>query len=109
MKELYINDNYHIQIDPDTKEISSPISDSYGVKRMYAIQEPTHITYRCGEVQHRADANTGDVVCILYHKDYKQEMIVIKNEQLYDNIIDKHARYQREKEIWAESKKRRKQ
>ena len=72
---------------------------------MYAIQEPTHITYRCGETQYKADADKGDVVCIFYHKDFKQEMIVIKNEQLYDNLIDKHDRDQQEKERWAESKK----
>lgn len=101
MKELYINDNYHIQIDPNTKEISSPISQGYSVKRMYAIQEPTHVTYRCGEVQYKADVDKGDVVCIFYHKDFKQEMIVIKNEQLYDNLIDKYASDQREKEEWA--------
>lgn len=73
---------------------------------MYAIQEPTHVTYRCGEVQYKADVDKGDVVCILYHKDFKKEMIVIKNDELYDNLIDKHARDQQEKERWAKQQEK---
>lgn len=68
---------------------------------MYAIQEPTLIIYRCGETEYTANAEEGDVVCILYHEDFKKEVIVIKNDELYDNLIDKHARDQQEKERWA--------
>ena len=72
---------------------------------MYAIQEPTVVVYRCGEVEYHENVDKGDVVCILYHKDFKKELIVIKNKELYDNIIDKFIRDQQEKERWAESKK----
>ena len=76
---------------------------------MYAIQEPTTVIYKCGEVEDKVCADKGDVVCVLYHKDFKKELIVVKNEELYDNLIDKHAQDQQEKEQWAkelsESKK----
>ena len=72
---------------------------------MYAIQEPTIVVYRCGEAEYHETVDKGDVVCILYHKDFKKDLIVIKNEELYDNLIDKHVRDQQEKERWAESKK----
>lgn len=68
---------------------------------MYAIQEPTTVVYRCGETENRVSADKGDIVCVLYHKDFKKELVVIKNEELYDNLIDKHARDQQEKEQWA--------
>lgn len=72
---------------------------------MYAIQEPTSIIYRYGEVEYHENADKGDVVCVMYHRDFKKELIVIKNEELYDNLIDKSIRDQQEKERWAESKK----
>lgn len=105
MKQLYINNNYYIQIDPDTNHIDHPINFSYSVKSMYAIQEPTSVTYSCGETEYHETADKGDVVCVLYHKNFKKDLIVIKNEELYNNLIDRFIRDQQEKEDWAESNK----
>jgi len=68
---------------------------------MYAIQEPTTVVYKSGEAEDKVCADKGDVVCVLYRKDFKKDLIVVKNEELYDNLIDRNAREQREKEEWA--------
>lgn len=105
MKELYIGaNNTHIQIDPENKQIVDTIDTGYCVKRMYAIQEPTHIIYKTGETQICADADAGDVVIIFYHNEFTNELVVVKNEQIYNNLIDKHNKEQQQKEEWAKSK-----
>lgn len=81
------------------------INYGYSVEKMYAIQAPTVVSYRKGEVSAHLEAKPGDVVCVMSHKCFDDEILVITNDKLFNNLVNRHIKDQEEKIKWAESKK----
>ena len=100
-----MNDDYNIIIDQETNK-ASKLDGFYSVfRRVYPVTEDMHLVYNSGEYSFEADVKKGSLIGILYSREYKDEIIIIECKALFDNIMDRIAREQKEKEEWAKNKK----
>ncbi len=103
MKELYINADTNILVDTENKTAGKLQGYGYVIKRLIAIEEPMHIIYNCGERDAQFDAEAGDVLAILYHKDFDKDVIILKDKELYDSLLIRKEKDEEEKLAWAEN------
>lgn len=104
MKTLYVTQGSNILINPDDNTADKIESSPVSIDRVYLIEEPTHIVYGYGETHIEADADKGDLVVVFYNREFDNRMIVVKNEQWTENIVEFYRKEQEEKERWAASK-----
>ena len=96
-----MNGDYNIIVDPENNKVSK-VEGFYSIfRRVYAVTEDMHFVYNSGDYEFETDVKKGDLIGILYHREYKDEVVIFKCEKLFDNIIDRIDREQKEKEKWA--------
>lgn len=104
MKTLYLTRGNNILIDIENNTADKLSSARQGIDYIYKVTEPMHIIYQCGEVRKEADAEAGDIIITFYDKVFDNQMIVVKNEDWFNNITNYEKREQEEKLKWAAGK-----
>lgn len=100
MKTLYIS-RRNILIDSENNSCDSIPSSRAGIEDIYLAKEPMRVVYGLGNCHKEADVEAGDIIVTFYVDDFKTKMIVVKNEEWADIILDYEKKQQEEKERWA--------
>lgn len=104
MKTLYLTrggSNVLVDLENNT---ANRISTRRGaIDSIYLAEEPMHIVYGSGEYKKELDAEKNDIIVTFYHDTFKNQIIVIKNEDWFDNLVEYEKKQQEEKERWAAS------
>lgn len=65
-----------------------------------------HVVYGSGDKHQEADVQKGDIVVTFYHNTFKNQLVIIKNNDLWtENLVEYRKEEQKEKERWAQAAK----
>lgn len=103
MKTLYITRGNNIVIDTENNTVDKFNTCRQAIDYIYLVEEPVHIVYGSGDIKTETDADKGDIIITFYDKVFKHQMIVVKNDQWAENLIEYKKKEQEEKERWAEA------
>ena len=103
MKTLYITNNSNILIDTENNSCNTLRCDRGGVNDVFLVDEPMHIVYGYGEHHRELDAEAGDII-ITFYSDFINKLIIVKNEDWKNNLIDYRKQEEEEKLRWAAQK-----
>ena len=101
MKTFYISNNGNIAVDTDNNSCGSLSTEREAISRIYLAKEPMHVVYESGEYKKEVDVEKDDIIIVFYDHAFKHKMIVVKNGDWADNIIEYNAEEQKRKEEWA--------
>lgn len=104
MKTLYLTRGNNILIDVENNTADRLSSARQAIDYIYKVTEPMHVVYQCGEVRKEADAENGDIIITFYDKVFDNQMIIVKNEDWFNNITNFEKREQEENLKWAAAK-----
>ena len=104
MKTLYLTRGANILVDQENNKATRIDSARQGIDYIYLVEEPMHVVYGCGEKHQETDAEKGDIIVTFYNDTFKNELIVVKNEQWRENLNLYNKKIQEEKERWAAKK-----
>lgn len=92
-------------VNPETMEMDRVISDSLYIDRLYLIEDSCHVKCcRDDADDEEFDAEPGDVIAFFWKDSIPHKTIIVKSEELKDNIEFHRAERQKQKEAWAAKK-----
>ena len=103
MKNLYITRGNNICIDIENNTVDKLPTSRQAIDYVYSVKEPMHVIYGCGEYKKEADAEPGDIIVTFYDRVFKNQMIIVKNNEWFENVVEYEKKEQEEKERWAKS------
>lgn len=102
MKNLFITSEGNVSFDTETQECNPCGSDISNVRRVFLIDEPTHVVYKFGDKTSDVYAEPDDIIVVFYNNDaFKNQMVLAKSAKWVDNIRSYRAAEQKRKEEWA--------
>lgn len=101
MKTFYISNNGNIAVDTDNNSCGSLSTEREAISRIYLAKEPMHVVYESGEYKKEIDVEEGDLIVVFYENAFKNKMIVVKNSEWTENLVEYNAEEQKRKEEWA--------
>lgn len=104
MKTLYITTGANIIVDDEAKTADKLETQRSAINNIYLAEEPMHVVYGSGEYQRETDVEKDDLIISFYSRDFKHKMIVVKNQEWVENLVEYNKKQQEEKERWAASK-----
>lgn len=104
MNTLYITEYSNILVDTENKKANKLPTQRASINQIYLAEEPMHVVYGCGEYHKELDVEKGDIIITFYCKTFKDSIVVVKNEDWLNNLLDYNKRQQEEKERWASVK-----
>lgn len=104
MKTLYITRGNNILVDTENNTANRIDTARQGIDNMYVAKEPMHVVYGVGEYHRETDVDANDIIVTFYPSEFKNKMLIIKNPEWVENILDYEAKQQEEKIRWAEAK-----
>lgn len=104
MKTLYITTGSNILVDHETNTANRLETEITAIDRVYIAEYPMHVVYGSGEYHSEADVEKGDIIVTFYRGSFKNRMVVVKNEQWLENLLQYRKEQQEEKERWANAK-----
>lgn len=100
MKTLYLTRGNNIVIDPENESADKLASERVGIDNLFYIKEPMCVVYGYDNKTVSVDVETGDIV-IAFYTNVKNPVVIVKNEQWVENILQLQKEAQEEKERWA--------
>lgn len=104
MKTLYLTENNNIVIDTDNNSADRINRARLAINDAFIIKEPMHVVYGFDGNKKEMDADKGDIVITFYEDSFPNKVIVIKNDQWVENLLEYEKKEQEEKERWAAQK-----
>lgn len=101
MKTLYISRGSNIIIDTENNTANRTEACRQGIDNLFLAEEPMHVVYGYGEFQKECDVEKGDIIVTFYNDSFKNRMIIVKNEEWVENLVEAKKAEQEEKERWA--------
>lgn len=101
MKTFYISNNGNIAVDTDNNSCGSLSTEREAISRIYLAKEPMHVVYESGEYKKEIDVEEGDLIIVFYENAFKNRMVVVKNSEWTENLVEYNAEEQKRKEEWA--------
>lgn len=105
MKKIYLTGTYSgVTVDTET-DVAEPFKENRcAISSVYLIKEPAEVIYTNGEKVERQNVEKDDIVIVFYEERFKNRLIVLKNQQWVENILEYENCLQEEKERWASEK-----
>ena len=104
MKTAYITKGCNIVVDEEVKSVKRLDNQRTGIDYIYLAEEPMHVIYGYGEYNKEFDVEKGDIIVVFYPDVFKNKIVIIKNAEWLENLVEYNKECQEDKERWAASK-----
>lgn len=101
MKTLYLTRGNNIVIDQEENTVDKLSSARQGIDYIYLVKEPMHVVYGYGDQQQEFDVKKNEIIVVFYTNVFKNKVVVVKNKQWADNLLEYEKKEQEQKEAWA--------